>query len=85
MGQHLLRREKLGLPQGARDVFTLLEKAGWIESRIAASMRNMGGFRNISLHNCQKLHLPIIVAIVEKHLDDFLGFSQQVLLENSSR
>lgn len=30
MGQHLIRREKLGVPQSARDVFTLLAGAGWI-------------------------------------------------------
>jgi hypothetical protein len=26
MGQHLIRRDKLGLPQSARDVFVLLEQ-----------------------------------------------------------
>ena len=28
MGQHLVRREKLGLPQSSRDVFELLARAG---------------------------------------------------------
>jgi uncharacterized protein YutE (UPF0331/DUF86 family) len=32
MGQHLIRREKLGIPQSTRDVFTLLaQQANWIE------------------------------------------------------
>ena len=30
MGQHLIRRDKLGVPQSARDVFALLAQAGWI-------------------------------------------------------
>lgn len=30
MGQHLIRREKLGIPQSARDVFTLLAHGKWI-------------------------------------------------------
>ena len=32
MGQHLIRRERLGVPQSARDVFTLLAQAGWIRN-----------------------------------------------------
>lgn len=32
MGQHLIRREKLGIPQSARDVFALLHAGGWIDS-----------------------------------------------------
>ena len=28
MGQHLIRRERLGVPQSARDVFALLAQAG---------------------------------------------------------
>lgn len=35
MGQHLIRREKLGIPQSARDVFTLLAQANWIETTLA--------------------------------------------------
>ena len=81
MGQHLVRKHKLGLPQGAREVFTLLENAQWIEAATAASMRNMVGFRNIAVHDYQKLQLPIVEAIINKHLDDFLAFSRQVLLK----
>ena len=32
MGQHLIRREKLGVPQSARDVFALLAQGGWVEA-----------------------------------------------------
>jgi len=79
IGQHLIRRHKLGLPQSARDVFSLLEQAGWIDADLASAMRNMVGFRNIAVHDYQKLHLPIVVAIIDKHLDDFLAFTRLVL------
>ena len=83
MGQHLIRRHKLGLPQSARDVFSLLEQAGWIDADRATAMRNMVGFRNIAVHDYQKLHLPILVAIIDRHLDDFLAFTRLVLSKNS--
>lgn len=79
MGHHLIRRERLGAPQSARDVFALLAGAGWIDDALADVLKRMVGFRNIAVHDYQKLQLPITVAIIEKHLDDFLGYSQTLL------
>ncbi len=80
MGQHLIRRERMGLPQSARDVFTLLANEGWIEAELAEALRHMVGFRNIALHDYQSLQLPITVKVITEHLDDFLRFAQTVLL-----
>ncbi|MEO8406978.1 MAG: DUF86 domain-containing protein [Oxalobacteraceae bacterium] len=79
MGQHLIRREKLGLPQSARDVFALLAQGGCIDAALADDLKRMVGFRNITLHDYQTLQLPITVAIIEKHLDEFLHYSQALL------
>ena len=80
MGQHLIRRERLGVPQSARDVFALLAQGGWITPALAEGLKRMVGFRNIAVHDYKALQLPITVAIIEKHLDEFLQYSQAVLL-----
>lgn len=80
MGQYLIRRERLGVPQSARDVFALLAQADFIDAALADVLKRMVGFRNIAVHDYQKLQLPITVAIIEKHLDDFLRYSQTLLL-----
>jgi len=74
MGQHLIRRDRLGVPQSARDVFALLARAG---------LQRMVGFRNIAVHDYQSLQLPITVAIIEKHLDEFLQYSKALLLHDA--
>ena len=79
MGQHLIRRDRLGVPQSARDVFTLLAQAGRIEQPLAEALQRMVGFRNIAVHDYQTLQLPITVAIIEKHLDEFLDYSKALL------
>jgi uncharacterized protein YutE (UPF0331/DUF86 family) len=79
MGQHLVRREKLGVPQSARDVFALLAQAGWIEVGLAESLKRMVGFRNIAVHDYQSLQLPILERIISHHLDDFLQYSSIIL------
>lgn len=85
MGQHLIRRERLGVPQSARDVFTLLAAGNWIDASLADSLKRMVGFRNIAVHDYQALQLPITVSIIEKHLDEFLRYSQAVLLRDSAQ
>ncbi len=85
MGQHLIRRERLGVPQSARDVFALLARGGWIDAESADLLKRMVGFRNIAVHDYQSLQLPITVSIIRKHLDDFLTYSKTLLLRDASR
>ncbi len=85
MGQHLIRREKLGVPQSARDVFTLLAQGNWITLTLAESLKHMVGFRNIAVHDYQTLLLPITVSIIQSHLDEFLQYSQALLLNDAAQ
>lgn len=84
MGQHLIRREKLGVPQSARDVFTLLARGKWIEVALADALKRMVGFRNLAVHDYQQLQLPITIAIIERHLDEFLHFTQAILQRDAA-
>ncbi len=84
MGQHLVRRERLGVPQSARDVFTLLAHAQWIEPTLADALKRMVGFRNIAVHDYQALQLPITVSIIQNHLEEFLQYSKAVLLKDAA-
>jgi uncharacterized protein YutE (UPF0331/DUF86 family) len=79
LGQHLVRRHCLGVPQTSREVFSLLAHNGWIEQGLADELKRMVGFRNIAVHDYQALSLPITVAILEHHLETFLTFSAVML------
>ncbi len=79
LGYHLIRRDKLGLPQSARNVFDLLAQSGRIEMPLAKSLKKMVGFRNIAVHDYQALVLPITVSVITEHLDDFLLLTRALL------
>jgi uncharacterized protein YutE (UPF0331/DUF86 family) len=79
MGQHLIHRERLGVPQSARDVFTLLAQAGWIDTPLADALKRMVGFRNIAVHEYQSLLIPITVSVITLHLDEFLQYTAAIL------
>ncbi|MEX8493697.1 DUF86 domain-containing protein [Sphaerotilus sp.] len=84
MGQHLIRRERLGVPQSSRDVFELLAHAGWIESELAADLKRMVGFRDVAVHDYQALQLPITVAVITRHLGEFLRYTEALLRKDGA-
>lgn len=83
MGHHVIRRGRLGVPQSARDVFDLLAQDNWIAPALAQALKKMVGFRNIAVHDYQRLLLPITVSVITQHLDEFLQFSAAILQRES--
>ena len=77
--QYLIRKNHWGLPQSARDLFSILQDQGVISAELAESLKKMVGFRNIAVHNYQTLALPIVRAIIQYHLQDFTAFRQRLL------
>ena len=72
---HLVRQNKFGIPQQSRDAFIMLAENNLINLQLSKNMQSMVGFRNIAIHNYQKLSLPILRSILESHLVDFRSFA----------
>lgn len=81
-GAHLIRRSSLGVPQSARHIFDTLADANLLERPLAEVLKKMTGFRNVSVHDYQKVQIPIVISIIEKHSQDLLGFAR-VLIHHS--
>lgn len=79
MGQHLIRKHKLGIPQSSRDVFALLAIAGFLPAELAEKMKKMVGFRNIAVHEYQRLQLAVTEYVITQRLDDFIQYCQLLL------
>lgn len=76
---HLVRVHRLGVPQETREAFDLLERAGHLEPSLANRLRKMVGFRNVAVHDYQKLNLDVVRAILVERLEDFLEFTRLLL------
>ncbi len=76
---HLVRVHRLGVPQETREAFDLLEAAGLIDAVLSSHLKKMVGFRNVAIHEYQKLNLDIVRRVIVDHLDDFLTFTQFLL------
>jgi len=76
LGMHVIAEKELGIPQWSREAFDILYEQGIIDNGISERLKAMVGFRNIAIHNYQKLSIKIIQAIIEKHLKDLVDFTE---------
>ena len=79
LAMHLVRRQRLGVPQESREVFSLLAEAGALDPLLAATLARMVGFRNLAVHEYQALLRPIVRAIIREQLADLLDFAAVAL------
>jgi uncharacterized protein YutE (UPF0331/DUF86 family) len=44
----------------------------------------MVGFRNIAVHDYVAVEIPVLIQVIEKHLNDFLSFGQIALQQGDN-
>lgn len=74
IAMYIVSDRKLGIPQNSRDAFEVLNDNGIIDDAMLEKLKKMIGFRNIAVHNYQKLNLDILQKVIENHLEDFQEF-----------
>ena len=74
IAMYIVSAKKLGIPKNSRDAFEVLAHNEIINHDVLEKLKNMIGFRNIAVHNYQKLNLEILQKIIENNLEDFNEF-----------
>ncbi|QTL97424.1 DUF86 domain-containing protein [Iocasia frigidifontis] len=85
IAMHVIAEFKLGVPQSSREAFTILNKEGIIDKDLSNKLKAMVGFRNLAVHDYQKLNLKIVKSIIEKHLEDIKKFAEIIKIEVKNR
>lgn len=79
LATHVVAAEGYGTPGNTREAFTLLEHQGILSSDLSSHLQRMVGFRNIAIHNYQKVDPEIMERILEHHLGELRAFGARVL------
>ncbi|HPE70712.1 MAG TPA: DUF86 domain-containing protein [Candidatus Competibacter sp.] len=74
IAMHVVRIKGLGLPQDIWDAFDLFLGVNRIPRDLCPRLQAMVGFRNIAIHDYQKLNLDIVHAVLNKYLADFEAY-----------
>ncbi len=76
LAMHFVAIKGLGIPQNSRDAFDLLTAGQVISEDLARRLKGMVGFRNIAVHNYQKVDLAIVQGVIDNNLQDLVIFGQ---------
>jgi uncharacterized protein YutE (UPF0331/DUF86 family) len=79
LANYTIKAKKLGIPTSSADSFDLLSRKQIIGQDVAEKMKNMVGFRNISVHEYQSINYQIVVSVIEKELDDLVRFTELII------
>lgn len=76
---HVVAEFNAPAPTSMGESFERLLDLGVLSEEVALRMKNAVGFRNIAVHEYQKVDWLIVYRITTVHLDDFKMFARQVL------
>jgi len=82
LAMHWVSEKGWGIPNTSREAFDFLVEQGAIEAPLASRLKAMVGFRNIAIHDYQKMNLDILHKIITKHLGDLTEFTQTLMQMN---
>jgi len=76
---HLISDKRLRVPTGYADTFKVLFEGGLIGQDLYQVLMQMAKFRNVVVHQYDRIDDKIVVDILQNHLGDFLLFRDAVL------
>ncbi len=79
LANHTIKARKLGLPKESKESFSLLAAAGLIPGDLAKKLEGMVGFRNILVHQYQRMEISLMVQVIEHHLEDLVDFTNLIV------
>ena len=76
---HIISDAGYRAPDSYADMFKILQENGILEKPLMSAMDKMAKFRNIVVHQYEKIDPAIVTTILNKHLDDFSRFSSSII------
>jgi len=75
---HIIGEEGLGAPGSAGEMFFLLQENGFLSADLADRMVKAVGFRNLLVHEYEKIDLQRLQRAAEKNVDDLMEYLASV-------
>lgn len=76
---HIISDEKFRIPETYADMFRILVENKILNKSQLAAFDKMAKFRNIIVHNYEKIDSEIVIGILKKNLNDFQDFKAAII------
>jgi uncharacterized protein YutE (UPF0331/DUF86 family) len=78
LASHIVSKNHFGIPSTSSESFELLNDNGIISNAIRDKMISMTGFRNIAIHEYEKLNTSIVESIATKDYNSLIQFCAEL-------
>jgi len=85
IAQITIRQNKLPRPDTNKQLFSVLAKAAIITEKTKASLEGIVGFRNICIHEYEKINLDVVRSVVTNDLDHLLNYTSEIISHYDTR
>jgi uncharacterized protein YutE (UPF0331/DUF86 family) len=79
VANHIISDNTMRPPTSYADTFRVLAENEIISPELSSTMEKMAKFRNIVVHQYERVDAEIVILILRKHLDDFMAFKDALL------
>jgi uncharacterized protein YutE (UPF0331/DUF86 family) len=79
IANHIISDEGMRLPSGYADTFTVLMEKKVINRNLFKTMDKMAKFRNVVVHQYEKIDPAIVVSILHQNLKDFENYKRSII------
>ena len=76
---HIISDRGYRIPKSYADTFRVLYEEEVLGKELFDTMEKIAKFRNIVIHNYDKVDASIVITILRKHLDDFLTYENAII------
>ena len=84
IANHIISDKGMRLPAGYADAFQVLMENAIISKKLFQTMEKMAKFRNVVVHQYEKIDPAIGVSILHRHLGDFEKYKKTIIKYLSS-
>jgi uncharacterized protein YutE (UPF0331/DUF86 family) len=81
LAMHIVAKKHLGLPQSNAEAFRLLREAEFISEEVLRDMAAMTGFRNVAVHQYQKMDIAVLENIAQSKWKSLVLFCRELGVE----
>lgn len=76
---HIIADREYRVPKSYSDTFKVLHEEKIVSSELFSALENMAKFRNIVVHDYDKVDAEIVVGILKKNLKDFVNYKDAII------
>ena len=76
---HIISDMTFRIPNSYADSFSVLAENGVVDNNLSQSLEKMAKFRNVVVHDYDRVDAEIVIGILRKNLDDFTKFKVAVV------